>query len=85
MKSILFAAGLLMVVNAAPAQAQNYPWCAYYSGSPDGPTNCGFSTFQQCLATISGIGGFCDRNNMYQPPPGPHPQQQARHKSHTQS
>jgi hypothetical protein len=22
---------------------------------------------------VSGIGGFCQRNNLYQPPPGPHP------------
>jgi hypothetical protein len=24
------------------------------------------------LDTVSGIGGFCQRNNLYQPPPGPH-------------
>jgi hypothetical protein len=24
--------------------------------------NCGFDTFQQCLATISGAGGICERN-----------------------
>jgi hypothetical protein len=54
------------------AEAQNYPWCAYYSGRGGG-TNCGFTTFQQCLATVRGIGGFCDRNTQYQPPPGPHP------------
>jgi Protein of unknown function (DUF3551) len=55
-----------------PAEAQNYPWCAQYGAFPSAPTNCGFVTFQQCLDTISGIGGFCVRNNMYQPPPGPH-------------
>lgn len=53
------------------AQAQNYPWCANY-GSPsgDGGTNCGFTTFQQCQATVSGIGGSCDRNTQYVPPSG---------------
>ncbi|HEY2526870.1 MAG TPA: DUF3551 domain-containing protein [Xanthobacteraceae bacterium] len=55
-----------------PAQAQNYPWCAYYSGRSGGGTNCGFTTFEQCLATVSGIGGFCQRNTQYVPPPGPH-------------
>jgi hypothetical protein len=30
-----------------------------------GGTNCGFTTFQQCLETVSGIGGFCQRNNLY--------------------
>jgi hypothetical protein len=56
-----------------PTKAQNYPWCAYYSGKEGGGTNCGFTTFQQCLDTVSGIGGSCQRNNLYQPPPGPHP------------
>jgi hypothetical protein len=54
------------------ADAQNYPWCAYYSASGGGGTNCGFTTFQQCMATVSGIGGFCNQNTQYQPPPGPH-------------
>jgi hypothetical protein len=35
--------------------------------------NCGFVSFNQCLATVSGIGGFCIQNNTYRPPPGPHP------------
>jgi len=35
--------------------------------------NCGFTTFQQCLATVSEA-GLCIQNNTYQPPPGPHPQ-----------
>ncbi len=36
------------------AEAQNYPWCAYYGGGMDdgGGTNCGFTTFQQCLDTV---------------------------------
>ena len=34
--------------------------------------NCGFNTFQQCLATV-GEAGFCIQNNTYQPPPGSHP------------
>ncbi len=62
------------------AEAQNYPWCAYYGGGMDdgGGTNCGFTTFQQCLDTVSGIGGFCQRNTQYVPPPGPHPRTRVR-------
>ncbi len=30
--------------------------------------NCGFVSFQQCLADISGLGGFCEQNNTYKPP-----------------
>jgi Protein of unknown function (DUF3551) len=40
--------------------------------------NCGFWTYQQCVATISGNGGYCETNAMYRgpqpgmipPPPG---------------
>jgi hypothetical protein len=66
---------LLAIVGAAtvvgsPAQAQNYPWCAQYSGRAlGGAQNCGFVSFAQCMATVSGIGGFCVRNTMYQPRP----------------
>jgi Protein of unknown function (DUF3551) len=70
------------------AKAQNYPWCAYYGSSMGGGgTNCGFTTFQQCQTTVSGIGGFCDRNTQYVPPPGPTPpgpQYRPRHRRHQQ-
>ena len=68
MRTLLFIAGIFVAIFCSewPAKAQ-------YGGSPSAPTNCGFVTFQQCLDTISGIGGFCVRNNLYQPPPGPHP------------
>jgi hypothetical protein len=52
-----------------PAAAQNYAWCAYYDFGQDGATNCGFSTFQQCLATVSGVGGSCGPNPQYQSSP----------------
>jgi len=75
MRALLFVIGILTAAGAfsTGAEAQNYPWCAYYgAGRGGGGTNCGFTTFQQCLATISGIGGSCDRNTQYVPPPGPH-------------
>jgi Protein of unknown function (DUF3551) len=54
------------------AEAQSYPWCAYYDmgGSGGGATNCGFTTWQQCQAAISGVGGSCGANPMYQLPRG---------------
>jgi hypothetical protein len=72
MKTLLCLLGILtgMSVIGAPAHAQNYPWCAYYSGKGGG-TNCGFTTFEQCLTNVSGIGGFCEPNTLYQPPAGP--------------
>ncbi len=69
---LLFAAGLLAVTAgfSPPAQAQNYPWCATYTGSLGGCQNCGFTSFEQCMDTIRGMGGFCDRNTQYVPPGG---------------
>src|SRR6516162_829217 len=65
---LLGLVGALMVLGT-PAHAQNYPWCAQYSGRAlGGAQNCGFVSFAQCMATVSGIGGFCVQNTMYQPP-----------------
>ena len=73
MKAGLLLFGVLLATAAigTAAQAQNYPWCAQY-GNGNGGTNCGFSTFPQCMADVSGIGGFCMPNNTYRPPAGPH-------------
>ena len=57
--------GLLSTLTARPVKADPYRWCAYYSGRGGGGTNCGFVTFQQCQATISGIGGVCSPNPHY--------------------
>ena len=46
------------------AEAQNYPWCANYS---KGCTSCSFVSFEQCMADVSGIGGFCEQNSTYKP------------------
>jgi hypothetical protein len=65
---LLIVVFILAVGMGAPAEAQNYPWCAQYSGRAlGGAMNCGFVSFEQCMATVSGIGGFCIRNNTYRP------------------
>jgi hypothetical protein len=77
------AIGAAMVGAAAPAQAQNYPWCAYYAmGEDGGGTNCGFVSYEQCMATLSGMGGFCIQNNQYRPPAGPSGGHRARSRAH---
>jgi len=84
MKALLVAGILLAAVAVSTrAEAQNYPWCAYY-GRGHG-TNCGFTTFEQCMATVSGIGGFCDINTQYIPPGPPAPAVHRRHKRHRHS
>jgi hypothetical protein len=56
-QSILMAAIILI---AGPVQAQNPPWCAIMDNG--GNTQCNFYTEQQCLQTLSGIGGRCILN-----------------------
>jgi len=70
---VVFSAALFGVLASSifapsPSTAESYvyPWCAYYGGrSGGGGTNCYFSTYQQCMAALSGNGGYCDRNPMY--------------------
>ena len=83
MKILFLIVGILAVTSlaGAPAKAQNYPWCSIYTGSMSGSKNCGFTSFEQCMANVSGIGGFCQQNDTYRPA-GSAP---VRHKSHTHS
>ena len=75
MRLSIFILGVFVAVICAEkrAEAQDYPWCAYYNLGKGGATNCGFATFQQCLAAVSGVGGNCGPNPMYQPAPRPYP------------
>ena len=69
---IIVGAFAAIVCIEKPAEAQNGGWCAEYNMG-GGATNCGFATFQQCMAAVSGVGGSCGPNPMYQPAPGPYP------------
>lgn len=78
--SAALAATLVLGLTLSPqaigeAQAGiEYPWCAVYSESTVGATNCGFATLAQCRATISGVGGVCQPNPAYVgPAPRPQP------------
>jgi hypothetical protein len=70
MKFALSVFGVLVVTATigTPAHADG-PWCAFYSGRFGGAPNCGYD---QCLATVSGVGGYCQPNTMYVPPSGRH-------------
>ena len=57
-----------------PAQAQNYPWCAQYSGGSGWRDELRFRQFCAVHGDGIGAGGFCVVNTQYEPPPGPHPQ-----------
>ena len=58
-----------------PAKAAEYLWCAQYGTWGGGGRNCGFVSYQQCMATISGIGGSCIRSPYYR---GPEPRGERR-------
>jgi hypothetical protein len=47
--------------------AYNLPWCARYYDS--NALSCAFISYQQCMASISGVGGLCTQNYRYLPPP----------------
>lgn len=88
MRSAFFLLATLAVTAAfppAPAHSYEmpydpYPWCANYSGDGGGGTNCGFLTLDQCRATVSGIGGFCARNQFYNPgKPASHARKRIKH------
>jgi hypothetical protein len=67
--TLLGLAVLAAGVMAQPAHADPYRWCAEYGGGRGGGgTNCGFVTWQQCQAAISGVGGFCRKNAFYTGP-----------------
>jgi uncharacterized protein DUF3551 len=53
--SCLLTAASMLVVTVS---ADPYRWCAI--DSVGGGTNCGFVTVEQCRASISGVGGFCE-------------------------
>ncbi len=44
-----------------------YKWCAVLNMG-DAAYNCGFVTLEQCQATVSGVGGFCELNQFYNEP-----------------
>jgi Protein of unknown function (DUF3551) len=55
---------ITLLISVEPVNAQNYPWCQQRG---DGTTNCGFVTYEQCMAKQ---GSWCYRNPMYQPSAG---------------
>ena len=59
MRPLLFILGICVGIVGVGnrAEAQNYPWCAIYNGGRGGGgTNCGFTSFQQCMDTREQLG-----------------------------
>lgn len=78
MRLFLWSAVLAAVAGTPlTATAQNFPWCSLFHDGAG--TNCGFSSYEQCMATARGSGGFCVANNLYV---APHPAMSAGHARH---
>ena len=63
MKVLSLFAAAAFVCMAAPAEAivLDPPWCAHGGGNEQ-YENCGYFTWQQCMASVSGVGGMCIPN-----------------------
>ncbi len=76
LQASLVAAALLAAPGASFAQsAYDYPWCAVYTSQPGpgGATSCYYASYAQCMATMSGIGGYCIRSPYYRGGPAERP------------
>ena len=86
MKTALFVLGLLgaaiAIVPSAQAQS-NYPWCSHFSDGAG--VNCGFSSYQQCMATAAGSGGTCQENDWYKGANTAAPAQRQARKRHSKN
>jgi len=66
---LLLVAGFASLTGPASAQSPYaYPWCGLYADKA-GATSCYFATYEQCRATLSGIGGSCIANPYFRGAP----------------
>jgi predicted exporter len=55
----------LVTIAVPQSDAATYrPWCAQYYGRSSA-TNCGFVSYEQCMATARGAGAYCIQNPWY--------------------
>jgi hypothetical protein len=59
--TLALAASALGVHDPARAGWENAPWCAPRGGQA-GDLDCSYNSFQECMATVRGLGGFCSPN-----------------------
>jgi Protein of unknown function (DUF3551) len=67
MRNLATAAILLATLVLGTESASAAPWCTEYGGARGGGSNCGFYSFEQCMANAWGNGGFCRRNAFEDP------------------
>jgi Protein of unknown function (DUF3551) len=68
---VFVLAVLALAADMVPVAAQSpysYPWCLR---GGRGGMSCYFTSYQQCMATLSGRSGWCMRSPYYRGPPSP--------------
>jgi Protein of unknown function (DUF3551) len=74
----VIAAALAGELQAASAQSPtSYPWCVRKKDG--GASSCYYASYQQCMTTLSGIGGLCYQSPYYHPAPAKAMMQPHRH------
>ena len=61
MRSILMTSAAILIASSMPSMARDYPWCARTITNPDFG-DCSFTSYRQCMATVSGQRGECITN-----------------------
>ena len=59
MRTIVLVLLALAGISLTSTDADAGAWCASYRR---GVSNCGYSSYEQCRATVLGLGGFCRPN-----------------------
>jgi Protein of unknown function (DUF3551) len=65
---ISLVVGVLAAVPAAAQSPTSYPWCARTAKMDSGGTSCYFTSYRQCMTTLSGLGGYCFESPYYHGP-----------------
>ena len=72
--SLMLVSAALMGASASAsaqsysAQSYSYPWCSRQLVRDGFTTSCYFTSYQQCMTTVSGIGGYCYQSPYYHGP-----------------
>jgi Protein of unknown function (DUF3551) len=67
--AVVALTAVMMIQPRSTDAAPYWPWCSQY-GPDSFARACAFSSYEQCIETVRGIGGYCYANP-YGPPPAP--------------
>ena len=58
-----FGLAAMLVTGCSNPARYGAPWCTNFA---DGGVNeCSYRSYEQCMGTVSGVGGICTRNPSY--------------------